>query len=136
MTPSSSPLSPPDGFSGVTGVWESPEPLPDGVSLSVDASSVDEPDVSLPLTYTAFLSVASRLSDFALRSPVARARSFTVSTFLATLNSLSLSAPPFLFLMPREKMARSSIFTFLPPSSSSLIHVTMSVRIPLMAPLE
>ena len=83
----------------------------------------------------AFFSVASRFRFFVTSSPVARARSFTPLMLPVTVKSFSVLAPP-RFLMPREKMARSSIFTFLPSRSSSLIQFTMSVSVPLMAPFE
>lgn len=114
-----------------------PEPSPEGVSVP---EFVPSPDVEslltiLPLMKVAFFRVASRLSDFDISSPVARALSFTPSMFLETVKSSSLSAMS-LFLMPREKMARSSILTFLPSRSSSLIQAIMSVRRPLITPLE
>ena len=92
----------------------------------------------LPLVFVvalAFFSDASRFRLLAISSPVARARSFTPLMFFDTVKTSSLTAPP-LFLMPSEKMARSAIFTFLPSSSSSLMHYTMSVSIPVMTPFE
>ena len=75
-----------------------------------------------------------RFRLLAISSPVARARSFTPLMFFDTVNASSDTALP-LFLILSEKMARSAIFTFL-PSSCSLIHDTISVSMPLIAPFE
>ena len=107
-----------------------PEVLPPLVGV------VDPPLLAAPVMAVAFFRVASRFRDLATRVPVARARSFTPLMFLVTENSSSEAEPPLLFLMPREKIARSSIFTFLPSSRSSLIHEIMSVKRPLMTPFE
>ena len=63
----------------------------------------------MPVRAVAFFRVASRFRALATRMPVARARSFTPSMFLEMVKSSSEVAPPFLFLIPRLKMARSSI---------------------------
>ena len=81
---------------------------------------------------SALLMLASRLAD--ISSPVALARSLSPVIYFATLKSSFLSAPPFR-RKPMEKMARSGNLTFLPSRSSSLVHATASVRMPLMAPL-
>ena len=91
--------------------------------------------VPSPNRAVAFFSVAARLMVLALNSPVPRARRRKPSMFLAMVNSFSEAAPS-LLRMPMEKMARSSIFTAKPCKVSSLMHDTISVIMPLMAPLE
>ena len=84
----------------------------------------------LPVTADALRSVASRLSDTFDSMPVARARSLTPRMLRFTLKSSSDFAPPEALRMPHEKMARSSIFTFLPWSIISLIQRIMAVITP------
>ena len=79
------------------------------------------------------LMVVSRLAEES--SPVALARSFKPAIFLAMLKSSFVEAPSFTF-KPMEKMARSGNLTFLPKRRSSLVQLTASVKMPLMAPLE
>lgn len=79
------------------------------------------------------LMLASRFADDS--SPVALARSLRPAMFLVMLK-LSLVSAPSLTFKPMEKMARSGNFTFLPKSSSSLVQLTASVSMPLMAPAE
>ena len=98
--------------------------------------SPEEPEESVVSPFfvvtSALLMLASRLAD--ISSPVALARSLSPVIYFATLKSSFLSAPPFR-RKPMEKMARSGNLTFLPSRSSSLVHATASVRMPLMAPL-
>ena len=79
--------------------------------------------------------VASSFRLAEVSSPVPRARSLAPRTYFDTLNSSGVGEPPNTF-SPTEKMARSGNLTFLPIRSSSLVHATASVRMPLMAPLE
>ena len=120
------PLSPPWSVS-----LPPPASVPPGVvgESPLGSSSVV---LSPPSELTRFR-LMSRL--VALNSPVPRARSLKPSMFFCTENSFSVLAP-ILFLMPMEKMARSSILMANPWEASSLTQITMSVIIPLMAPLE
>ena len=86
----------------------------------------------LLFTASTRLMVVSRFEVFS--SPVALARRRRPSMYFATVQSSFLSAPPFTF-RPREKMARSGNFTFLPKRRSSLVQPTASVNMPRIAPL-
>ena len=79
--------------------------------------------------------VASRFKLAEIRLPVARALDFTPAMFLAADQSAMLLAP-FLFLMPKLKIAKSVIFTAMPCKFNSLMQFTASVSIPLIAPFE
>lgn len=98
----------------------------------MDYSVTTPPPLSLLPVSTRLMAV-SRLADDNL--PVALARSLKPLTYLDTLKSSLVGAPPFTF-KPMEKMARSGNLTFLPKRSNSLVQTTASVKMPLMAPLE
>ena len=126
--PESVPVSPPLGVvSPPLGVVLPP---PGVVSPGVPSSA----GVLELLLFTAStrLMVVSRFEVFS--SPVALARRRRPSMYFATVQSSFLSAPPFTF-RPREKMARSGNFTFLPKRRSSLVQPTASVNMPRIAPL-
>ena len=126
--PASVPVSPPLGV----------VPPPLGVVLpppGVVSPGVPSSDGFLELllfTASTRLMVVSRFEVFS--SPVALARRRRPSMYFATVQSSFLSAPPFTF-RPREKMARSGNFTFLPKRRSSLVQPTASVNMPRIAPL-
>ena len=126
--PASVPVSPPLGVV--------PPPLgvvlpPPGVVSPVVPSSDGFLELLL-FTASTRLMVVSRFEVFS--SPVALARRRRPSMYFATVQSSFLSAPPFTF-RPREKMARSGNFTFLPKRRSSLVQPTASVNMPRIAPL-
>ena len=140
--PASVPVSPPPGVVppplGVVlpppGVV--PPPLgvvlpPPGVVSPVVLSSAGFLELLL-FTVSTRLMVVSRFEVFS--SPVALARRRRPSMYFATVQSSFLSEPPFTF-RPREKMARSGNFTFLPKRRSSLVQLTASVNMPRIAPL-
>ena len=132
--PASVPVSPPPGVSPPLGVV--PPPLgvvlpPPGVVSPVVPSSDGFLELLL-FTASTRLMVVSRFEVFS--SPVALARRRRPSMYFATVQSSFLSAPPFTF-RPREKMARSGNFTFLPKRRSSLVQPTASVNMPRIAPL-
>ena len=127
-----------------------PESVPESVPASVPVSPplgvvLPPPGVVSPVvpssdgflelllvTISTRLMVVSRFEVFS--SPVALARRRRPSMYFATVQSSFLSAPPFTF-RPREKMARSGNFTFLPKRRSSLVQPTASVNMPRIAPL-
>ena len=119
--PASVPVSPPLGV----------VPPPPGVVSPVVPSSDGFLELLLFTTSTRLM-VVSRFEVFS--SPVALARRRRPSMYFATVQSSFLSAPPFTF-RPREKMARSGNFTFLPKRRSSLVQPTASVNMPRIAPL-
>ena len=119
--PASVPVSPPLGV----------VPPPPGVVSPVVPSSDGFLELLL-FTASTRLMVVSRFEVFS--SPVALARRRRPSMYFATVQSSFLSAPPFTF-RPREKMARSGNFTFLPKRRSSLVQPTASVNMPRIAPL-
>ena len=126
--PASVPVSPPLGVV--------PPPLgvvlpPPGVVSPVVLSSAGFLELLL-FTASTRLMVVSRFEVFS--SPVALARRRRPSMYFATVQSSFLSAPPYTF-RPREKMARSGNFTFLPKRRSSLVQPTASVNMPRIAPL-
>ena len=125
--PASVPVSPPPGVVPPLGVVLPPP----GVVSPVVPSSDGFLELLL-VTISTRLMVVSRFEVFS--SPVALARRRRPSMYFATVQSSFLSAPPFTF-RPREKMARSGNFTFLPKRRSSLVQPTASVNMPRIAPL-
>ena len=116
-----------------------PESVPASVPVSPPPGEVSPVVLSsdgflelLLVTISTRLIVVSRFEVFS--SPVALARRRRPSMYFATVQSSFLSAPPFTF-RPREKMARSGNFTFLPKRRSSLVQPTASVNMPRIAPL-
>ena len=114
-------------------VWLPPPPVvwlppPDGLSLPVSSGFpgfTGFPGFSVAgAARLMSLIVVSRFS--VLSSPVALALNFNPRMYFATLKSSLVGAPPFTF-SPREKMAMSANFTFLPKRSNSLVQAAASV---------